>query len=132
VGPLVIGAGTEIGPYVAIYPGTSIGNNVVIQPFTEIRNSIIEDSVHIGPQSLIDSAILAGGGNFGARFHAQSGPVVVRAAEEYRTQGGAVVAEYVEAGHSVSLNSGVLVGKGARIANGRSVQENIPEDALVM
>ena len=133
VGPLVIGEGTEIGPYTSVFPGSSIGNNVVLAPFTEVRNSIVENSVRIGSHSLVTNAIIGEGCTFGARLHARGGQVTLQGlGGEYRTQGGAVLAEYVEAGHDVSLNAGVLVGKGTRIGNGRQITNDIPEDAWVL
>lgn len=134
VGPLIIGAGTEIGPYAAVFPGTSIGNNVVIAPFSEIRNSVLENSVQIGSHSVITNAILSEGCSFSARFHARSGEVRRQnhQQEEYRVQGGAVVAEFVEGGDDVSLEAGVLVGKGARIGSGRRLAQDVPEDAIVL
>ncbi|MSP78245.1 MAG: glucose-1-phosphate thymidylyltransferase [Dehalococcoidia bacterium] len=133
VGPLIIGEGTEVGPHAAIFPGTSIGNNVVVSPYTEIRNSIIEHSVRIGSHSLVTNAIIAEGSTFGARLHARGGLVTVQAqGGDQQFQGGAVVAEYLEAGHDVSLNPGVLIGKGTRIGNGRQIVQNIPEDAWVL
>lgn len=134
VGPLTIGAGTEIGPYAAIFPGTSIGNNVVISPFSEVRNSILESSVQVGSHSVVTNGIISEGCTFGARFHARGGLVTVQSQqqEEYRVQGGAVVAQYVEVGDDVSLEAGVLVGKGARLGSGRRIAQNIPEEAIVL
>ncbi|MSQ14124.1 MAG: hypothetical protein EXR47_08375 [Dehalococcoidia bacterium] len=134
VGPLTIGAGTEIGPYAALFPGTSIGNNVVISPFSEVRNSILENSVQIGSHSVVTNAIISEGCTFGARFLARGGLVTVQSPqqEEYRVQGGAVVAQYVEVGDDVLLEAGVLVGKGARLSSGRRIARNIPEEAIVL
>jgi len=134
VGPLVIGSGTEIGPYTAVFPGTSIGDNVVIAPFSEIRNSILENSVRIGSHSVVTNAILSEGCSFSARFHARHGEVRRQGhqQEDYRVHGGAVVAEFVDGGDDVSLEAGVLVGKGARIGSGRRLAQDIPEDAIVL
>lgn len=134
VGPLTIGAGTEIGPYAAIFPGTSIGNNVVISPFSEVRNSILESSVQVGTHSVVTNAIISEGCTFGARFHARGGLVTVQSQqqEEYRVQGGAVVAQFVEVGDDVSVEAGALVGKGARLGSGRRIAQNIPEEAIVL
>lgn len=133
VGPVVIGSGTEIGPYVCVFPGSSIGDNVVVAPFTQIRNSIIDDSVHIGPHSGLTNGIIAEGCTFSSGFHARGGPLSRPVnGSQIEVQAGAVIAEYVEAGHDVVLKPGVLIGKGAKISDCKLIADDIPEDALVL
>lgn len=139
VGPVVIGSGSELGPYTCLFPGTVIGHNVSIGSFTEIRNSVIEDSVQIGPHSLVHRSFIAQGCAFaggtvarGARTSNLGSDADIEESANVDASAGVVVGEYVDAGYGTTFAPGVLVGKGVRIADFSHIRENVPEDAVVL
>lgn len=133
VGPVVIGESCEIGPSVCIFPGTSIGNNVCIFPFTEIRNSVIGDDVEIGSNSTIHDSIIDKGCVLKGHFAARSGEAEVKIDDEYhKVVIGAMLGEncYIEEG--VVVRPGVIVGNNSRVRALKVLQENIPDESLVV
>lgn len=133
LGPVAIGDGCEIGPSVCIFPNTSIGNNVSIFPFTGIRNSVIGHDVQIGPNSSIQDSIIDKGCVLRGYFVTRSGETEVKIKEErYKVVMGAMVGEGCTINEHVVVRPGVVVGNGSRVMALKVLQENIPDESLVV
>ena len=133
VGPVSIGEGCEIGPNVCIMPGTSIGDRVRISPFTQIENSVIGEDVTIGPGSCLADCIVDRGSRLGAHFVARSGDTDVKVGATYHQAIiGAMIGESCEIGDQVVIAPGVLVGNGVKVKGLKLLEENIPDNGLVV
>ncbi len=133
VGPVVIGKNCEIGPGALILSSTSLGNSVVISPSTEVRNSVIGDNVVIGSSSAIEDSIIDKGCLIKGHFIARSGEVEVRIEGEYhQVKIGAMLGEHCSIDDGVVIYPGILVGNRSRIKAMKVIQENIPDEALVV
>lgn len=133
VGPALLGAGCLIESGVSIGPTTSIGDNVTIGANSVVENSLLMDDVRIGPGSILRNCILAEGVAVGPRFTALSGACDFRAEDGWHAlrDFGAVVGSDVHVGGNVTLEPGVTVGAGARIASGAWLRRPVDAGALV-
>lgn len=131
-GPVVIGAGCDIGPNVCLTAATSIGNNVVISPFTQVKNSVIGSDTSIGPGSIIQDSVIDRGCVIDGHFTAFSHQAEVKVDSEYHlVKIGAML------GERCRLRSGVVAQPGAIIGNYCQIQElkliggRLPDRSLV-
>ncbi len=132
-GPVVIGRNCEIGPNVCIFPSTSIGDGSRIFPFSEIRNSILGEGVTIWTGSLITSSIIDNFSSLGARASLTEDEVVVRVnGEERRVRMGIIVGEGCKIGENVVIRAGVRVGNRVRVRGLKVIDEDIPDNTLVL
>ena len=131
-GPVVIGAGCDIGPNVYLTAATSIGDNVVVSPFTQVKNSVIGSDISIGPGSIIQDSVIDRGCVIDGHFTAFSHQTEVKVDSEYHlVKIGAIL------GECCRLRSGVVAQPGAIIGNYCQIQElkliggRLPDRSLV-
>lgn len=131
-GPVIIGAGCDIGPNACILPATSIGDNVVISSFTEIKNSVIGSDVNIGAGGIIHDSVIDKGCVIGGRFTACSGQVEVSANGEYHlVDVGAMMGQGCSLESNVTAHPGVIVGNNSQIRASRIISGKLPDKSLV-
>lgn len=133
VGPVIIGENCEIGPNTCLFPSTSVGNGTVISPFTVIRNSSIGNNVTIGPGASISNSLFASGTSIGSHFSALSSECTMRIENEYYPADmGAIIGHYSKLGDNVIVEPGMIVGNNCRINPLKLIDQNIPDNGLVI
>jgi glucose-1-phosphate thymidylyltransferase len=131
-GPVVIGAGCDIGPNVCILPASSIGNNVVVSSFTEVKNSVIGDDVSIGPGSVVQDSVIDKGCAVKGHFNACGGQSEVKVDDEYHVVNvGAMLGEGCELGNGVVAQPGVIVGNHCQVQPLKLIGGRLPDRSLV-
>lgn len=106
-----IGGGTEIGRGSTIGDGSRIGANVFLPP-----NSVIGKKVFVGP---------------GVVFTDDMHPKVPNAGDPPYHAQPPVVEDFAAIGAGAIILPGVTIGRGARVAAGAVVTEDVPENAIV-
>lgn len=119
-----VGAHTTVGPFAHIRPGCRVGEHVRIGDFVELKNSVIGDGTKVSHLTYI------GDSDFGRGINVGCGVVTVNydGKKKYRT----TVEDDAFIGCNVNLVSPVRVGRGAYLAAGGTITEEVPEDALVV
>ncbi len=133
-GPAVIGEGCDIGPDVCITSGSSIGDNTKIRPYTTVENSLVMDGVAIGTNSSVINSVIGSGVKIKNNFSTYSSD------KKIETNGnlnlvediGCMIAEDSMIGSGVTIEAGVIVGKGCEIRSGRTVREKIESGSKVL
>jgi len=121
---VVIGNNVIIGPFAHIRPGTVIENNASVGNFVEIKKSTIGEGSKINHLSYIGDSHLGKNVNIGA------GTITCNydGFEKHETQ----IEDDVFVGSNTSLIAPVTIGKGAVIAAGSNISENVPAGALAI
>ena len=119
-----VGKNTTVGPFAYIRPGCVIGEKARIGDFVELKNSTIGDGTKVSHLTYI------GDSDFGKGINVGCGVVTVNydGKKKYRT----TVEDSAFIGCNVNLVSPVTVRKGAYLAAGGTITEEVPEDALVV
>ena len=119
-----VGKNTTVGPFAYIRPGCVIGEKARIGDFVELKNSTIGDGTKVSHLTYI------GDSDFGKGINVGCGVVTVNydGKKKYRT----TVEDNAFIGCNVNLVSPVTVRKGAYLAAGGTITEEVPEDALVV
>lgn len=117
-----IGSGCHVGPYTYLRPGTQIGAECRIGDFVEVKNSVIGDRTKVSHLSYIGDADLGEDINVGC------GTIFVNydGVHKYRSR----VGDGAFIGCNSNLISPVEIGRGAFIAAGTTVDQDVPEHAL--
>jgi bifunctional UDP-N-acetylglucosamine pyrophosphorylase/glucosamine-1-phosphate N-acetyltransferase len=152
-----IGRDSMIGPHVVFGPGVSLGEDVEIRPFCHLEGCTIESGARIGPHArLRPGAAIATGARIGNFVEVKASRVGAGAAVGHLSYvgdsdigagsnigAGTVTCNYdgfakhrTEIGADVFVGSGsmlvapVRLGKGAMIAAGSTITDDVPDDAL--
>ncbi len=133
-GPTIIGEGCDIGPNVCISSSSSIGNNTKIGPFTSIENSLVMNGVAIGSNSSIVNSVIGDGVKVKNNFSTYSDDKKIETdGTLHKVQDiGAMIAEDTKIGSGVTVDAGVIVGKGCEIKSGKTIREYIDSGSKVM
>jgi bifunctional UDP-N-acetylglucosamine pyrophosphorylase/glucosamine-1-phosphate N-acetyltransferase len=117
-----VGENTNIGPFAYIRPGSIIGNDCKIGDFVEVKNSVIGNGTKSSHLTYIGDADIGENVNFGC------GVVFVNydGSKKYRSY----VGDDSFIGCNSNFISPIKVGKGAYVAAGTTITEDVPEDSL--
>lgn len=117
-----IGAGCEVGPFARMRPGAELKDKAKIGNFVEIKKAVLEEGAKASHLSYIGDARVGAGANIGAGtiFCNYDGYA------KFFTD----IAENAFIGSNSSLVAPVVIGKGAYVATGSVITENVPDDAL--
>lgn len=120
----IIGAGSAIGPYARIRPHTVLENNTKIGNFCEIKAS------HIGAGSKVNHLSYIGDSQIGQVVNIGAGVITCNydGYNKYKT----LIADHAFVGSQVALIAPVAVERGAYIATGSIITENVPADSLAI
>lgn len=115
---------TTVGPYAYIRPNCAIGKNVKIGDFVEVKNSNVGDGTKVSHLTYI------GDSDVGERINFGCGTVTVNydGNKKFRT----VIGDDVFIGCNTNLVAPVKVGKGAYIAAGSTITDEVPENCLAI
>ncbi|PWB80898.1 MAG: bifunctional UDP-N-acetylglucosamine diphosphorylase/glucosamine-1-phosphate N-acetyltransferase GlmU [Candidatus Methylomirabilota bacterium] len=117
-----IGSGCHVGPYAHLRPEAQLRQHAKVGNFVEIKKSIVGEGSKVPHLSYIgDTAI-------GERVNVGAGTITCNydGFAKHRT----VIEDDVFVGSDVILVAPVSVGRGAIIAAGSTITENVPPDAL--
>lgn len=119
-----VGKKSTVGPYAYLRPGTSIGDGCRVGDFVEVKNSNIGDGTKVSHLTYVGDADLGKNINIGC------GVVFVNydGKRKFRS----VIEDDVFIGCNTNLISPVHVGKGAYIAAGSTITEDLPEDSFAI
>lgn len=119
IGPMVV-----VGPFSHIRPGTVLESDVRVGNFAEVKNSRVGARSKIPHHSYVGDAVVGEGVNLGA------GTVIVNfdGKEKHRT----VIGDGAFIGCNSNLVAPVTIGKGAYVAAGSTITEDVPEDSLAI
>jgi len=117
-----IGAENTVGPFAYLRPGTKSASQVKFGDFVEVKNTTIGNGSKIPHLSYIGDAEIGAGVNIGA------GTITCNydGVNKYRT----VIHDDAFIGSNTNLVAPVVVGKGATIGAGSTINNEVPEKAL--
>ncbi|ALC88462.1 bifunctional N-acetylglucosamine-1-phosphate uridyltransferase/glucosamine-1-phosphate acetyltransferase [Bacillus sp. FJAT-18017] len=117
-----IGSCVNIGPFAHIRPDSQLGNDVKIGNFVEIKKAVIGNSSKASHLSYIGDAEVGSDVNIGC------GSITVNydGKNKFLTK----IEDGVFIGCNSNLVAPVTIGKGAYVAAGSTITENVPSEAL--
>ncbi|MCL1924776.1 MAG: NTP transferase domain-containing protein [Defluviitaleaceae bacterium] len=121
-GDCVIGQNCTLGPYAHLRPGTILGDNVRIGNFVETKNATLGTGTKVAHLSYIGDALLGENVNFSC------GAITVNydGKNKHLTK----IEDNAFIGCNTNLIAPVEVGKGAFIAAGSTITDNLPPDSF--
>ena len=120
----VIGANARIGPYARIRPGTRLADDVHVGNFVEVKAS------ELGRGSKANHLAYVGDSTVGADVNIGAGTITCNydGANKHRT----VIEDDVHIGSDVQLIAPVTVGRGATVAAGATITDDVPPGGLTL
>jgi len=119
-----VGKGTHVGPFAYIRPQSKIGADVKIGDFVEVKKSQIGDDTKISHLTYVGDAVVGKNVNLGC------GVVFVN--YDGKNKNVTVVEDNAFIGCNTNLVSPVVIKKGAYIAAGSTITEEVPENSLAI
>jgi len=120
----IVEEGATIGPFAYIRPNSRIGNNVKIGDFVEIKNATLEEGTKVSHLTYVGDADVGKHVNFGC------GTVLVN--YDGKNKFRSTIEDDAFIGCNTNLVSPVTVHKGAFIAAGSTITEDIPDNSLAI
>ncbi|HXS51103.1 MAG TPA: bifunctional UDP-N-acetylglucosamine diphosphorylase/glucosamine-1-phosphate N-acetyltransferase GlmU [Usitatibacter sp.] len=119
-----IGANARIGPYARIRPGSELADDVHVGNFVEVKASRIGRASKANHLAYVGDSTVGSGVNIGA------GTITCNydGAHKHRT----VIEDDVHIGSDVQLIAPVTVGRGATIAAGATITDDVPPGGLTL
>ena len=117
-----VGNETTVGPFAYLRPGSDIGNKCRVGDFVEIKNSKLGDGAKASHLTYV------GDSDVGEKVNLGCGVVFVNYDGSKKAR--SVVEDGAFIGCNVNLISPVNVGKGAYVAAGSTITEDVPDGAL--
>ncbi|MDO4772500.1 MAG: DapH/DapD/GlmU-related protein [Bacillota bacterium] len=120
----VVCKGCNIGPFAHLRPNSKLGENVKIGNFVEIKNSALGEGTKVSHLSYI------GDSDLGSKINVGCGVVFVNynGVEKFRSQ----IEDDVFIGCNANIVSPVHIGRGAFIAAGSTITEDVGEEQLAI
>jgi bifunctional UDP-N-acetylglucosamine pyrophosphorylase/glucosamine-1-phosphate N-acetyltransferase len=138
-GPAIIDEKSDVGPNCYIRSCTYLGKNTRIGNACEIKNSIIMDGTHAAHLSYVGDSIIGkncnlGAGTITANTRFDRSPIEVTVKGERLNSGrrklGIIMGECAQTGINVCFHPGVIVGSGAWIAPGVTIQRDVKSNVI--
>ena len=119
-----VGARCRVGPYARLRPGAELGEDVHIGNFVEVKAS------RFGTGSKANHLSYVGDAEIGAHVNIGAGTITCNydGAYKHRT----VIEDDVHIGSDVQLIAPVTVGKGATVAAGATITDDVPPGGLTL
>ena len=117
-----VGCSTSVGPFAYVRPGCTIGDDIKIGDFVEVKNSVVGNGTKVSHLTYI------GDSDVGERINFGCGTVTVNydRARKHRT----TIEDDAFIGCNANLIAPVTVGRGAYVAAGSTITEDVPAQAL--
>jgi bifunctional UDP-N-acetylglucosamine pyrophosphorylase / glucosamine-1-phosphate N-acetyltransferase len=116
--------GVSIGPFARLRPGADLGPNVRVGNFVEIKN------VQLGPGVKVNHLTYLGDATVGANSHIGAGTITCNYDGVHKHP--TIIEDGAFIGSDTQLIAPVTVGKGAYVAAGSSITEDVPAGALAI
>jgi NDP-sugar pyrophosphorylase family protein len=135
IGPLWIGAKTEIRPGAFIRGNVIVGEACILGNACEFKNCLLMDRVAASHFNYVGDSILGNGAHLGAgvicsNLRLDQQPIVVRATDASYETGlrkfGAIIGDNAEVGCNAVLNPGTLLGPRALVSPAITVSGHVP------
>ncbi|MFZ3089986.1 MAG: bifunctional UDP-N-acetylglucosamine diphosphorylase/glucosamine-1-phosphate N-acetyltransferase GlmU [Nitrospirota bacterium] len=119
-----IGDNANVGPFAHLRPQTELGKGVKIGNFVEIKNSVVKDGSKASHLTYLGDTTVGKNVNIGA------GAITCNydGFKKHRTE----IGDNVFVGSDVQFIAPVKIGKGAIVAAGTTVTEDVPANSLVI
>ncbi len=119
-----IGARAQVGPFAHLRPGSVLGADSRVGNFVELKNT------SLGPGSKASHLAYLGDASIGAKCNIGAGTITCNydGYSKYPT----ILAREVFVGSNTQLVAPVTIGKGAYVAAGSTVTEDVPPGALAI
>jgi bifunctional N-acetylglucosamine-1-phosphate-uridyltransferase/glucosamine-1-phosphate-acetyltransferase GlmU-like protein len=119
-----IGKNVQIGPFAHLRPDSEVGASARVGNFVELKNTRLGDGAKAPHLSYLGDAVIGKGANVGA------GTITCNydGVQKHRT----VVGDGAFIGSDVQLVAPVRVGRGAYVAAGSCIVEDVPPNALAI
>ena len=119
-----IDEGSSVGPFAHLRPGSNLGKRVKVGNFVEVKNSRISDGSKAAHLSYIGDTSIGRNVNIGA------GTIICNydGVKKHRT----VIEDGVFIGSDTQLIAPVKIGKGAFVAAGSTITNDVPAKALAI
>ncbi|VAW17091.1 N-acetylglucosamine-1-phosphate uridyltransferase / Glucosamine-1-phosphate N-acetyltransferase [hydrothermal vent metagenome] len=117
-----IGEGAIVGPFARLRPGTNLGDEAKVGNFCELKNANIGEGAKVNHLSYIGDAVVGAKANIGA------GTITCNydGVNKHKTEIGADA--FI--GSNSALVAPVIVGKGAYVASGSVISDDVADNAL--
>jgi UDP-N-acetylglucosamine diphosphorylase / glucose-1-phosphate thymidylyltransferase / UDP-N-acetylgalactosamine diphosphorylase / glucosamine-1-phosphate N-acetyltransferase / galactosamine-1-phosphate N-acetyltransferase len=135
IGPIWIGANTEIRPGAYLRGNVIVGEGGVLGNACEFKNCLLLDGVQVPHFSYVGDSILGNRAHLGAgaicsNLRLDQKPIVVHAADQAYETGmrklGAILGDHAEVGCNAVLNPGTILGPRALVSPAIAVSGVIP------
>jgi UDP-N-acetylglucosamine diphosphorylase / glucose-1-phosphate thymidylyltransferase / UDP-N-acetylgalactosamine diphosphorylase / glucosamine-1-phosphate N-acetyltransferase / galactosamine-1-phosphate N-acetyltransferase len=139
IGPIWIGARTEIRPGAYLRGNVIAGEDCVLGNACEFKNCLLMDRVQVPHFSYVGDSILGNGTHLGAgvvcsNLRLDQQPIVVRTADATYETGlrkfGAILGDHAEVGCNAVLNPGTLLGQRALITPAIAFGGHLPAGTI--
>jgi len=132
--PVVVGPDCEVGPGAVVGPNVAVGQNGTLGANTTVERAVFDSDARVGHGSTLVDAVFGQNVHLGVDVTVSGGPGDVRVGREVFEDRrlGAVLADRVRVGGSVAFEPGTLVGSGARLGTGTTVDGRVLEGAEVV
>jgi bifunctional UDP-N-acetylglucosamine pyrophosphorylase/glucosamine-1-phosphate N-acetyltransferase len=119
-----IGAGAQLGPYAHVRPGSEIGEDAHVGNFVETKKT------RMGRGSKANHLTYLGDSDIGAGVNVGAGTITCNydGAHKHMT----IIEDGAFVGSDATLVAPVRIGKGAYVAAGSTITEDVPADALAL
>lgn len=121
---LVIGAGSEIGPFARLRPGAELGKDVRIGNFVEVKNAAMRDGAKANHLAYVGDAEVGAKSNIGA------GTIFCN--YDGYSKACSTLGEGVFIGSNSAIVAPVAIGNGAYVAAGSTVTKDVAADSLAI
>ena len=131
--PVAIAPDCAVGPGAVVGPYTALGENVTVGSNAVVERSVIDRDCRIGANATVTDAVTGVGVTIGAGSTIPGGPGDVRVGDRIHPDEdlGALLADRVTDGGGVTYAPGTVVGAGANIAPGSTVEGTIDDETEV-
>jgi bifunctional UDP-N-acetylglucosamine pyrophosphorylase/glucosamine-1-phosphate N-acetyltransferase len=129
-GPALLRAGATVGPNAYVRGATVVGEDAKVGHAVEVKNAVLMEGATVGHLSYVGDSVLGRDVNFGAgtkvanlRHDGDDVKLTVKGerVSTGRRKLGVIVGDGAKTGINVSLNAGVVLSEGARVAPGEVV-----------
>jgi glucose-1-phosphate thymidylyltransferase len=133
VRPTDIAADTHVHPNATVLAGTSLGDNAEIGANAVVSNSVVFPDSTIEAGAVVHDCVVGSNTVVGANSTIAGGTASVALAGELyeEVRFGAVIGDNVDIGGGVSLAPGTIVGNGARVDDGVTLDGHLEDGATV-
>ncbi len=122
-----IGARAVVGPYAHLRPESKIGEDAKIGNFVELKKTTIGKKTSVAHLSYLGDATVGEGVNIGCGFvTCNFDGRVVNGERKHKT----VIEDGVFVGSDCQTIAPIVIGKGAYLASGSTITQDVPADAL--